>query len=268
MGAWNLKFFSDVHYSPQGGAVSAGKALLQNFLQGVDSEVTIAGSQSSTKVESLQDSMSHIRLSTVKIPALNQNLIKSTSLTFPVDIIRTGMASASFILDNPFTASIDLLRTTAIATYQGLTLGEILNFDTSEKPIHAEGHSSVTSPELPLKLNRDPVTIIQLLLLSAKANGVDLGPLYPFFQFITQNPDFKPSVRSFGNPYSLIFIAMLRSWRPSTKELWVASGKFCMKEILIHTLTWCGQWTRIWRIGSNPQVPCQPQGRPVHRFIG
>ncbi|KAF9529294.1 hypothetical protein CPB83DRAFT_790385 [Crepidotus variabilis] len=195
----NQNYSTDVHFAPQGGAVSAGRDLLQNFLQGVDSETSIAGSRSSTPIQSLQEALSEIRLSPVAIPSIHQNLIKSTSLVFPVDIVQTGVASATFILENPFTASVNLLRVGATATYQGLTLGNIPNVDISSRPIHADGHSSVTSPPLPLKFNLEPVNIIDLLLLNSKANGVDLGPLVPLFQFIMDNPDYKPPVQTFVN---------------------------------------------------------------------
>jgi hypothetical protein len=200
--------------------------MLQNFIQGVDSEVAIAGSQSSTQVESLQDALSHVRLSPVKIPALHQNLINSTSLTFPADIVQTGVATASFILANPFTAGITLLRAKATATYQGLALGEIPNVDLSANPIHADGHSSVTSQGLPLKFNLDPATIIQLLVLNSKANGVDFGPLTSMFQFILDNPNFKPPVSHKLLDIFSVFIPPCRSKQAWTQIRLPALGKF------------------------------------------
>ena len=184
-----------VRYAPQGGAVAAGRALLQNFLQGIDVDTTIAGSRGSTPIESLQQALSEIRLSPVTIPALHQNLIQSVSLIFPVDIVKTGIASTSFVLSNPFTASINLLRLAATASFHNLTLGTVPNIDASNHPIRANGHASVTSPQLPLKFNLDPATIIQLLLITSQQNGVDMGPLIELFQFVLSNPDFKPPVR-------------------------------------------------------------------------
>ncbi|KIK68835.1 hypothetical protein GYMLUDRAFT_34828 [Collybiopsis luxurians FD-317 M1] len=183
----------DVHYSPQGSAVSAGQNLLENFLQGVNSDTTIQGSTSSTPIESLQEAMSEIKLTPVTIPALNQSLISTASLTFPTDIVSTGIAQAKFTLANPFTASINLLTVGANATYQNISLGTI-NADESSNPIHADGHSNITSPTLPFKFNLDPVSIIDLLNAGAKANNVNLGPLAEIFQFILDNPDFKPPV--------------------------------------------------------------------------
>ncbi|THV03542.1 hypothetical protein K435DRAFT_962414 [Dendrothele bispora CBS 962.96] len=190
----NQTYPTDVHYAPQGAAVSAGRALLENFLQGVDVDTTISGSTDSTPIESLKTALSQIVLSPVTIPALHQSLITAVSITFPEDIVQTGMAQTSFTLANPFTASINLLKVGASATFHNLTLGTIDNVDVSSNPIHADGHSNVTSPSLPLKFNLDPATIIQLLTIGAQTNHVDLGGLADLFQFILQNPDFKPPV--------------------------------------------------------------------------
>ncbi|KAF8070285.1 hypothetical protein FPV67DRAFT_1755106 [Lyophyllum atratum] len=190
----NPYFFKDVHYAPQGGAVSAGRALLQNFLQGIDVDTTIAGTSGSTPIPSLKSALSQIRLSPVSIPALHQTLIKSASLVFPLDIVKTGVASTSFTLANPFTASINLLKVGATATFHGVLLGKINTVDASSRPIHADGHSTVTSPTLPLEFNLQPLAIIQLLTIASQQNGVDLGPLAQLFQFIVANPDFKPPV--------------------------------------------------------------------------
>ncbi|KAJ7594702.1 hypothetical protein C8J56DRAFT_446479 [Mycena floridula] len=186
----NGSYPTDVHYSPQGGAVDAGQTLLENFLQGIDSATTIAGTTSSTPIGSLKSALSQIHLSPVTIPALRQTLIKSASLTFPTDIVKTGIAQATFTLDNPFTAAINLLKVGAKAIYGGnLLLGTIDNVDVSSNPIHADGHSSVTSPSLPLKFNLEPSAIIALLTAQAKKNSVDLGPLVQMFQFILANPN-------------------------------------------------------------------------------
>ncbi|KAF9007982.1 hypothetical protein BDQ17DRAFT_1388900 [Cyathus striatus] len=186
----------DVHFAPQDSALGAGQTLLENFIQGTNSETTIMGTQDSTPINSLKSALSQIKLSPVTIPALNRSLITSASLTFPVDIINTGIASSTFTLSNPFTASINLLEVTATAMFGNLTLGKIDDVDVSATPIRADGHSDITSPGLPIKFNLDPSTIIQLLVTTARNNGVSLGPLVQLFQFILDNPGFHPPVTS------------------------------------------------------------------------
>ncbi|KAJ3518119.1 hypothetical protein NLJ89_g70 [Agrocybe chaxingu] len=153
------EFFLHVHYAPQGGAVGAGRTLLQNYIQGVDSQTTIAGSAVSTPIQSLQQALSRIHLSPVTIAGIHQNLIESVSLVFPLNIVDTGIASTAFKLVNPFTASVNLLRVSAVASFHGITLGTLPSIDSSAHPIRAEGHGSM-------------------------------------FQFLLANPDFKPPVKT------------------------------------------------------------------------
>ncbi len=192
-----LDFLKDVHYAPQGSAVSVGETLLENYLQGVDSSTTIVGTMDTTPIESLQLALSEIKLSPVVIPALHQNLITSTSLEFPTNIVQTGVASVTFVLSNPFTASINLLTLSTTATFQNLTLGSINNVDLSENPIHADGHTNIISPMLPFNFNLQPATIISLILLRSQEKGVDLGPLPGLFQVALDEPNFQTSVSLF-----------------------------------------------------------------------
>lgn len=186
----------DVHYAPRGAAAGAGQTLLQNFLQGTDASTSISGSIDSTPIDSVKLALSQIHLTPVVIPGLHQTLIKSVSLTFPPNIVQTGVASTSFALSNPFTASVSLLEVGAIATFQGLNLGKISKMNELPNPIQAKGHSDVTSPNLPLQFNLDPSTIIGFLLLASKQNDVSLGPLDELFQFIIHNPHYRPPVNS------------------------------------------------------------------------
>ena len=107
-----------------------------------------------------------------------------------------GVASASFTLVNPFTASINMLEVSSTAQYHNFTLGTIDNVDISENPIRVEGHSTVTSPALPLKFNLDPLTIVEVITIAAQAKNIDLGPLVQMFQFIIDNPNYHPPVSS------------------------------------------------------------------------
>lgn len=192
----NDTYAVQIHYAPEGSAVPTGQLLLENYLQGVDSDTTIQGSQSSTDIDSLKVALSKITLTPVTVPALHQNLITSASLIFPVNIVQTGIAQASFVLANPFTASINLIKVSAGATYRNLTLGAIENVDESSDPIHADGHSNITSSELPFHFNLDPVMIIQLLLDGAVNNGVDLGPLPALFNVALSNPHYGSQINS------------------------------------------------------------------------
>ena len=189
-------YATNVQYSPQGSAVIHGQHLLENYIQGVDSATTIQGNTGSTPVVPLQDALAQINLTPVTIPAIHQLLIPSASLEFPTNIVQTGIAQATFQLDNPFSASINILVLTATATYNGLTLGKINSINVESNPISAPGHSNITSPSIPLQFNLDPVTIVSLIADAAQANGVDLGPLVQLFQVVLANPAFKSPITS------------------------------------------------------------------------
>jgi len=90
--------------------------MLENYLQGVDLHTFIVGTSDSTPIDSLEPSLAQIDLSPVIIPAMHRNLIGSVSLEFPTDVVQTGVASTTFTLANPFTASINILEVAATAT--------------------------------------------------------------------------------------------------------------------------------------------------------
>ena len=176
--------------------MASGQRLLENFLQGVTSSTTIQGSTDSTPIQSLQLAMSKLMISPVHIPGFSKTLISSASLIFPTDIAQTGVAQTSFVLTNPFTASINLLKVSAAAMYGNLTLGKIDNVDRSNDPIHADGHTNVTSPALPFNVDMDPSSIIEFLLMAAQNNHVDLGPLPALLDAALQHPVARSPVRS------------------------------------------------------------------------
>lgn len=189
-------YATSVHYSPQGGAVIHGQHLLENYIQGIDSQTTIQGSTGSTPIASLQEALSQIRLTPVTIPSIKQLLIPSATLEFPTDIAQTGIAQSTFVLDNPFSASINILELTATATYNGLTLGIINHVNRMSDPITAPGHQNITSPAVPFNFNLNPLVIIQLIAESAQANHVDLGPLVQLFEIVLSDPNFHSSINS------------------------------------------------------------------------
>ena len=187
-------YSTDVHYSPHGdAAMEAGRTMLQNFLQGIVSSTKIQGSQDTTVVDSLKLAMSEIALQ-ADIPALHQQLITGTTIVFPPNIAQSGVAQATTDLNNPFTASLNILALTAHAYYHGLNIGNIDRFDASSQPIHAGGHSTITTPTLPLKFNLDPLVIIQMLSTASQEAGVDIGPLQQMFQLVLQNPTNHPNI--------------------------------------------------------------------------
>ncbi|GAA6027071.1 hypothetical protein JCM8097_006088 [Rhodosporidiobolus ruineniae] len=174
---------TEVRYAPSGGAsTTAGQLLLENYIQGTDSNVSIVGTSSTTPYGSLSQALGSISIDT-SIPALHQLLITAASLSFPKDVSDTGLATATFDLSNPFTASINLQAVVANATYSSFFLGQI-NQPTLNPVISAGGHKNITSREVPFVLTDDPQFLINFLISVAQANNVDLGILLPEFQYV------------------------------------------------------------------------------------
>ena len=119
----SANYSTDVHYQPQGSAVSIGETLLENSLQGIDSDTTILGSTDTTPIDSLKPALAEIQLSPVVIPALHQNIVTGASLVFPTDIAQTGLAQAAFTLSNPFTAGISLPDVNAMTAFNSNNVG-------------------------------------------------------------------------------------------------------------------------------------------------
>ena len=65
----SANYSTDVHYQPQGSAVSIGETLLENSLQGIDSDTTILGSTDTTPIDSLKPALAEVQLSPVVIPS-------------------------------------------------------------------------------------------------------------------------------------------------------------------------------------------------------
>ncbi|GAA5969858.1 hypothetical protein JCM21900_004182 [Sporobolomyces salmonicolor] len=173
---------TNVHYQPSGGsAQAAGQLLLENYVQGVNSSTIIQGTDSTTPIASLQDALKSIQLGTI-IPALNQNLITQASLTFPIDIADTGLANAVVTLQNPFTATINLLQVLTNATYNGIYLGQVN--EKLSPAFTTSGHSTASSQNLNFDLDTDPKNLINFLEAVANANGVNLGILLPEFAYV------------------------------------------------------------------------------------
>ncbi|PWN53595.1 hypothetical protein IE53DRAFT_140447 [Violaceomyces palustris] len=204
---------TEVRYQPQGGAATAaGQLLLENYVQGIVSDTVIQGTRDTTPIESLKQALSGIQLK-ASIPALQQLLIIEARLVIPKDIAQTGYAQASFMLQNPFTASINLLQVKADASYQGIFLGEI-NENLRKNIISAPGHTTITSYFLPFKFNLDPKTLIRFVAAAAAATGTDLGPLPPLFQqvlgqestqtTISPYPDSSPPPCSSGKQFDVL----------------------------------------------------------------
>jgi hypothetical protein len=90
-------------------------------------------------------------------------LISFADIRFPPNIATNGgVAQDNFELSNPFGATIKLESIIANATHHGLYLG-VIDLPQLPAPFVAPGHANVTSPNLPLQFDIDPLHIIQVV---------------------------------------------------------------------------------------------------------
>ncbi|KAE8229507.1 hypothetical protein CF326_g5523 [Tilletia indica] len=166
---------AQLRFQPRGNAaITAGREVLENYVANLTSTVSVSGSRDSTDIASLKQALSGISLDAA-VPALNKLLIVATQLTIPADVAQTSNALVSFTLDNPFTATINLYKLMATATYQGIVLGTI-NANLKD-PITAPGKQQVTSEQLPFQLTKNLNDLVKFIILAGQNSGTDLGPL-------------------------------------------------------------------------------------------
>ena len=166
---------TDVHYNPHGKTETAsGQQLLENYVQGVASNAVIAGTMHTTPIDSLKRALAGIRLPTV-IPPLPQLFIPEARLVIPTNIAQTRKAQVTLQVDNPFTASINLLKVNAKVFYKSHYLGVV---DQNLKPpIRAPGHTKITSRSVQLDMDIDPKNLMSFIEERATDSNTDLGPL-------------------------------------------------------------------------------------------
>lgn len=172
-------------FMPQGDSVVAGQTLLENFIQGVLSIVQVQGNSASTQVASLVDALAQIKLTT-NLPALTRNLVTAATVLFTQGTISNnfGVATTTFTLANPFTASIGIKRLNAEIHYNDLVIGKI---STDSISFSVNGHSTQTSANQALNFNMDIPTLVRFLQEAASASGTDIGILDALFKYLPAN---------------------------------------------------------------------------------
>lgn len=189
---------TQINYMPVGAQnVASGQVLLENYVQNVTSDTTVAGTTQTTPIDSLKIALGGIQL-TAQIPPLQKLIVVEAELEVPKNIAQTGVAMASVMIANPFTASINILQLFALANFQGITIGTIdQNLAATNNIIHAPGKVTTLSQQIPININIDPKVLIRFIEAAAAAYGVSLGPLPPYFQMVLDLDDTRTTISPF-----------------------------------------------------------------------
>ncbi|KAH7108191.1 hypothetical protein BKA62DRAFT_764259 [Auriculariales sp. MPI-PUGE-AT-0066] len=150
-----------------------GKQVLNDFVAGKSTVVTIAGYSGSTQIQSLLEAFEGLNLET-QLPGLDASLLSSASLEV-LDTTGHGnnIAHVTVDLNNPFTADLEVTAIRATVKSHGITVGTI---DTKTQ-FQAKGKKTTTSPTQDIDLNLDPpslFTVTRDLALDAGLNTQQL----------------------------------------------------------------------------------------------
>lgn len=169
-----------------------GRRLIKDFLTrgGPDIQAQARGTGRSTAYGSLNPAVSTLAFG-ASVPRLNETLVTQATLIVPPNVDKRLIVGASFVLTNPFGATITVLRARASATsLAGVLLGSV---DASINMV-ANGRSTVTSPQFPVQVNTNLAAIIGFFEDQARTNGVDLGPLLPLIEPLKSRQNLDSSI--------------------------------------------------------------------------
>lgn len=187
---------SQINYMPMGSTnIASGQLLLENYVQNVSSNTVVSGTDQTTPIQSLVQGLGGVSL-TAAIPPLEKLIVIEAFLEVPMDIAQTGVAMASVMVANPFTATINIINLFALANYQDITIGNI-NLDLTSDPLVNPGKVTTESRQVPININIDPKVLIRFIIAAAATAKVSLGPLPPFFQEVLNLDSTKTTISPF-----------------------------------------------------------------------
>lgn len=148
-----------------------GLATLDNFVGGKNTSLVISGYENSTHIASLLPAFEALTVQTV-LPGLNVSLLNSTALeVLTTTGYENNITSVTVALVNPFTTALSITAINSSVSSYGIPLGTIGTV-LAAGSFNAKGHSTTSSPTLPLDLNLDPPSIFTLLRALAVSAGM------------------------------------------------------------------------------------------------
>lgn len=169
-----------------------GRRLINDFLPrgGPNIQALAHGTSKSTSYGSLNSAVSTLSFGAA-VARLNETLVTQAKLIVPPNVDKSLIVAAEFALHNPFSAAITVLYVKATATsLSGVLLGSV----DADVNMVADGHSTLTSPQFPVRVNNNLSAIIGFFEDQAKANNVDLAALLPLIDPLKSRSNLDSSV--------------------------------------------------------------------------
>ncbi|GJJ70156.1 hypothetical protein EMPS_02505 [Entomortierella parvispora] len=168
-----------------------GLELLTLYTSGAGATVSIAGTPTSTAVESLSLAFGALNIET-QMPGLQSKLLAGASLTVLDSTLVDGLAQTVVTVNNPFVPPMTILSIDTKITYNGVSVGTVTSTFATPPVIPGTGQGTITAS---LAMNTDPHDLITLIRTQALKNGLNTAAF-----------DGLLSLQAGGNPPANLFV--------------------------------------------------------------
>ncbi|KAF9115595.1 hypothetical protein BGX27_007332 [Mortierella sp. AM989] len=145
-----------------------GIELLTLYTSGAGADVSIAGSPTSTTVDSLSFAFGALSIGS-QMPGLQSKLLAGASLMVLDTTLVNGLAQTVVTVNNPFVPPMTILSIDSKITYNGVSLGTVASTFSSPPVIPGTGQGTITAS---LAMNTNPEDLVTLIRAQAVKNGL------------------------------------------------------------------------------------------------
>ncbi|KAF9926799.1 hypothetical protein FBU30_003677 [Linnemannia zychae] len=146
-----------------------GMELLTLYTSGAGATVSIAGTPTSTAVESLSLAFGALNIAT-QMPGLQSKLLAGASLVVLDTTLVDGVAQTVVSVNNPFQPAMTILSIDSQITYNGVALGSVVATFGTPPVIPGVSTGTITAG---LSMNTNPHDLVTLIRAQAVKNGLD-----------------------------------------------------------------------------------------------
>ncbi|KAG0045457.1 hypothetical protein BGZ83_009341 [Gryganskiella cystojenkinii] len=168
-----------------------GLELLNLYTSGAGATVNIAGTPTSTTVDSLNLAFGALNIQT-QMPGLQSKLLAGASLLVLDTTLVNGLAQTVVTVNNPFVPAMTILSIDCKITYNGVAVGSVVSVFATPPVIPGVGQGTITAS---LAMNTDPHDLVTLIRSQAIKNGIN-----------TDAFDGLISLQSGGKPPASLFV--------------------------------------------------------------
>ncbi|KAF9919737.1 hypothetical protein FBU30_010604 [Linnemannia zychae] len=146
-----------------------GMELLTLYTSGAGATVSIAGTPTSTAVDSLSLAFGALDIAT-QMPGLQSKLLAGASLVVLDTTLVDGVAQTVVSVNNPFQPAMTILSIDSQITYNGVALGSVVATFGTPPVIPGVSTGAITAG---LSMNTNPHDLVTLIRAQAVKNGLD-----------------------------------------------------------------------------------------------